>query len=168
MITRREAALKWAVTAACAMALFFLHSLTLSHLDLWGVTPFLPPILIAVLCSIENDLPSIIFSLIFGVLCDLALGGLFPCLYTVTFFLSALLILVLGHSVLQPGFFCALISAAVTFLLVAVFSSAVLLYAGSATLGACASLFARELFASLLWLPLCYAVFSQLHKFFTV
>lgn len=168
MITRREAALKWAVTAACMLLLFFLHSLTLSHLHLWGVTPFLPPIIIAVLCSIENDLSSVIFSLIFGVLCDLSLGGLFPCLYTVSFFLAALLILVLGHSVLQPGFFCALISTAVTFLLTALLSSAVLLSAGAATLGACFSLFARELLVSLLWLPPCYGVFSALHKFFTV
>ncbi len=168
MITRREAALKWAFTAACALALFFVHSLTLSHLHVWGVTPFLPPIIIAVLCSIENDLGSVIFSLVFGVLCDLALGGLFPSLYTISFFLSALLILVLGHSVLQPGFFCALVSTAATFFLIAALSSVVLLTDSAATLGACASLFARETLVSLLWLPLCYLLFARLHKFFTV
>lgn len=168
MITRREAALKWAVTAACALILSFLHLLTLSHLELWGVTPFLPPILIAVLCSVENDLPSVIFSLVFGILCDLSIGGFFPFLYTAAFFLASLLILTLAHSVLQPGFFCALISTAVTFFLIAALSSAALLIDSAATLGACASLFLRELLVSLLWLPLCYMVFSQLHKFFTV
>ena len=168
MITQREKALKWSVTFLCALMLAFLHSLTFSRLSLWGVAPFLPPIIIAAVCSIENDLGSIIFSLIFGILCDLSLGGLFPCLYTVSFFLCALLILILGHSVLQPGFFCALISAVVAFFLPALFSAVVLLSAGNASFAACVSLFLRELLVSLPLLLLCFTVFHALHKFFTV
>lgn len=167
MITRREAALKWAVTALAALVLLFLHALTFSRLRVWGVAPFLPPLIVAAVCSIENDLGSIVYSLVFGVLCDLSLGGLFPCLYTLAFFSAAVLILVLGHSVLQPGFFCALISAAVSFLLTAALSY-VALAGGNATFGACVSLFLRELLISLPLLPLCFLVFWRIHKFFTV
>lgn len=167
MITRREAALKWTVVALAALVLLFLHTLSFSRLSLWGVAPFLPPLIVAAVCSIENDLGSIIFSLVFGVLCDLSLGGLLPCLYTLAFFFAAVLILILGHSVLQPGFFCALISAAVSFLLTAALSF-VALAGGNATFGACASLFFRELLVSLPLLPLCFLVFWRIHKFFTV
>lgn len=168
MITRREAALKWTVTAFAALFLLFLHTLTFSRLSLWGIAPFLPPLIVAAVCSIENDLGSIVFSLVFGVLCDLSLGGLFPCLYTLAFFFAALLILILGHSVLQPGFFCALISAAVSFLLTAVLSSMALVIDGEGSFGAYASLFFRELLISLPLLPLCFLVFWRIHKFFTV
>ena len=167
MITRREAALKWVVTALAALILLFLHALTFSRLSLWGVAPFLPPLIVAAVCSVENDLGSIVFSLVFGVLCDLSLGGLFPCLYTLAFSFAAVLILVLGHSMLQPGFFCALISAAVSFLLTAALSF-VALAGGNATFAACASLFFRELLVSLPLLPLCFFVFWRIHKFFTV
>ncbi|MBQ1242574.1 MAG: hypothetical protein IIX99_05180 [Oscillospiraceae bacterium] len=167
MITRREAALKWTVVALAALVLLFLHTLSFSRLSLWGVAPFLPPLIVAAVCSIENDLGSIIFSLVFGVLCDLSLGGLLPCLYTLAFFFAAVLILILGHSVLQPGFFCALISAAVSFLLTAALSF-VALAGGNATFGECVSLFFRELLVSLPLLPLCFLVFWRIHKFFTV
>ena len=167
MITRREAALKWTVVALATLVLLFLHTLSFSRLSLWGVAPFLPPLIVAAVCSIENDLGSIVFSLVFGVLCDLSLGGLLPCLYTLAFFFAAVLILILGHSVLQPGFFCALISAAVSFLLTAALSF-VVLAGGNATFGACVSLFFRELLVSLPLLPLCFLVFWRIHKFFTV
>ncbi len=168
MITRREAALKWAVTSVCALALLFVHALITSRISLLGVAPFLPPVIVACICSIENDLSSVIFSLIFGVLCDLSLAPAFPCLYTLAFPLAAAAILVLAHSLLQPGFFCALAATIVTFLIADTLSSAALLIAGSATVTACAALFVRELLASFLLLLPCYAVFAALHQFFTI
>ena len=167
-MTRRDFTLKWATYALVILTLCFLHSFTLAHVRILRVIPFLPPVALAVICSLENNLQGTVFSIVFGALCDMICPGAFPCIYTVSFFLAALVILLLAHSVLQPGFFCALAAVVTVFFFLDLFCAVPLLFAGHASVGAALSLFLRELTASLVLLPVCYGVFAFLNRFFTI
>ena len=87
--TTRDTAVKWTAYGAACLLLLFGHELTLAHLRVWGIAPFLPPLLPAVLASMEDRLEGFVFALAFGVLCDLALTAPLPCLYTIAFPLTA-------------------------------------------------------------------------------
>jgi len=89
--TTRDLGIKWSVYALAIAFLLLLHSLTGAHLRVWGVVPFLPPLLLAVVVSMEERLEGVVFGLVFGVLCDLALTAPMPWLYTVSFTAAALL-----------------------------------------------------------------------------
>ena len=168
MLTQRDFAVKWSVYALFALLFTFLCSFTLSRITLLRVIPFLPPVLLAVICSFEPNLQGVIFGIVYGVLCDLALPGAFPFLYTLTFAISAAVILVLSNSVLQPGFFRALCCTLVAFLIVDLFAGAAVLIAGRASFAAVVLLFARETLVSLILLPPCALVFFFVHRLFTV
>ena len=43
--TTRDTAVKWTAYGAACLLLLFGHELTLSHLRVWGIAPFLPPLL---------------------------------------------------------------------------------------------------------------------------
>ena len=54
--TTRDTAVKWTAYALACLLLLFGHELTLAHLRVWGIAPFLPPLLPAVLASMEDRL----------------------------------------------------------------------------------------------------------------
>ena len=168
MLTRRDLILKWTTYALVVLAFCFLHSITFAHMRLFRAIPFLPPVLLAAICSLENDLQSSIFAIVFGVLCDLTLPGPFPCLYTVSFLLAALVIVLLAHSVFQPGFFCSLAAVIVAFSVLDFFCALPLLLTARASLTGAVSLFFRELLASSILLLPCYPAFSFLRRMFTI
>ena len=116
--TTRDTAVKWTAYALACLLLLFGHELTLAHLRVWGIAPFLPPLLPAVLASMEDRLEGFVFALAFGVLCDLALTAPLPCLYTIAFPLTALLAALIARSVLQPGILCSLAVSTAAFVLV--------------------------------------------------
>ena len=111
-------ALKWTFYALAAAALFFLRRLLLGSMTFFGVIPFLPPVILAVMASFELPRSSVIAGIVFGALCDLVLPAPFACLYTIAFTLAALLISTVVSNLLQQGFARALLSTALTFLLV--------------------------------------------------
>ena len=114
----QTAILKWTFYALAAAALFFLRRLFLGSMTFFGVLPFLPPVVLAVIASFELPQPSVIAGIVFGALCDLVLPAPFPCLYTVAFTIAALLISTLVSNLLQQGFPRALLSCVLTFLIV--------------------------------------------------
>lgn len=132
--TTRDTAVKWTAYGAACLLLLFGHGLTLSHLRVWGIAPFLPPLLPAVLASMEDRLEGFVFALAFGVLCDLALTAPLPCLYTIAFPLTALLAALIARSVLQPGILCSLAVSTAAFVLVDLITAVTLL--ARRTLGA--------------------------------
>ena len=87
----QTAILKWTFYALAAAALFFLRRLFLGSMTFFGVLPFLPPVVLAVVASFELPRSSVISGIVFGALCDLVLPAPFPCLYTVAFTIAALL-----------------------------------------------------------------------------
>ena len=73
-------ALKWTFYALAAAALFFLRRLLLGSMTFFGVIPFLPPVILAVMASFELPRSSVIAGIVFGALCDLVLPAPFACL----------------------------------------------------------------------------------------
>ncbi len=86
--TTRDTAVKWTFTLACSSCCFG-HELT-AHLRVWGIAPFLPPLLPAVLASMEEAGGLCIRT---GVRRAVRPGAdrPLPCLYTIAFPLTALL-----------------------------------------------------------------------------
>ena len=136
--TTRDTAVKWTAYALACLLLLFGHELTLAHLRVWGIAPFLPTLLPAVLASMEDRLEGFVFALAFGVLCDLALTAPLPCLYTIAFPLTALLAALIARSVLQPGILCSLAVSTAAFVLVDLITAVTLLAGGRSELSAIA------------------------------
>lgn len=166
--TTRDLRIKWTVYALAIALLLFLHTLTTAHVRVQGVVPFLPPLLLAVVASMEERLESAVFALVFGVLCDLALTAPVPWLYTVSFIAAALLVSLIARSVVQPGFLCSLVSSAVAFALIDLILAAVLLLAGRSSLAAILDRALRELLLSLPLLAVCHPLLAFLHRRFTL
>ena len=163
--TTRDTAVKWTAYALACLLLLFGHELTLAHLRVWGIAPFLPPLLPAVLASMEDRLEGFVFALAFGVLCDLALTAPLPCLYTIAFPLTALLAALIARSVLQPGILCSLAVSTAAFVLVDLIT---LLAGGRSELSAIALRAVQELALSLPLLIVCHPVLAFLHRKFTL
>ena len=165
-MAKREVWFKWTAYALCATALLFLRALALGGLTFWGVLPFLPPILLTCVASLEEMRSAAVFGLIFGVFCDLTLSAPFPCLYTIAFALSALLTAYLASTVFQNYFLRALSDTALTFLITDLLCMLALAISDRAAFSPMLSLAAREAAVSLPFLAV-YPLFIVIRRFFT-
>lgn len=108
---------KWAVYAFATLLLFGLQSIVLNHIRILGLTPFLYPMLPAVLAMYEGFQRGPLFALALGIICDLLIYGPFEGFFTITFVILALLSAVIAENLLSPGFFSGLFIAAMALLL---------------------------------------------------
>ena len=99
---------KWTVYALATLALAAVQHLVLGQISALGVTPFLYPILPALVASYEGLQRGSRFSLVMGILCDLLILGPFDGFYTVTFALIGVLAGLIGEKLLSPGWLCGL------------------------------------------------------------
>lgn len=97
---------KWTVYGLATLGLAALQHLLLDHISIFGVTPFLYPILPALAASYEGLERGSRFSLVVGILCDLIVTGPFDGFYTITFTLIGLLSAGIGENLLSPGWLC--------------------------------------------------------------
>ena len=155
MLARNETILKWALYAGAALLCIFVQGALLQRLSLWGVIPFVYPLLAAIPATYEEPTPSTIFALCTGVVCDLLLTGPIPCFYTLIFPLVGLFCSLLSKSVLPAGFLCSATAAALAFCLVDLFRCMLLWMTAQAAWLAGFSLLFRELLISL---PLIFPV----------
>ena len=165
-MVKREELFKWAAYVLCAVVLLFLRSLAPGTLTLWGAMPFLPPILLTCIASLEDLRPATVFGVLFGVFCDLTLSAPFPCLYTLAFTVSALLTAYLASTVFQNYFLRIFSGTVLTFFLTDLLCMLALAFSCSAAFLPMLSLAAREAAASLPLLVL-YPLFILIHRFFT-
>ncbi|MEY8389058.1 hypothetical protein AALC17_17575 [Oscillospiraceae bacterium 38-13] len=167
MIARNETIFKWLLYAAATALCLFLQGSLLQRLTLWGVLPFIYPLLAAIPATYEGPLPGSIFSLSLGILCDLLLPSPIPCFYTMTFPLAGLCGGLLSQSWLPAGFLCSLVSAAAAFLLTGAFHCLLLWMRGAAAWEAGALVAFREFCVTLpLTFPLTLlyrSVFRRTH-----
>ena len=165
-MAKREVWFKWTAYALCAAALLFLRTLIPGSLTLWGVLPFLPPILLVCVASLEEMRSAAIFGMVFGIFCDLTLSAPFPCLYTLAFPLSALLTAHLSATVFQNRLLRVLFGTAIAFFITDLFCMLALALSCGAALLPMLSLAARETAVSLPLLAV-YPLFVLIHRFFT-
>ena len=97
---------KWTVYGLATLFLASLQHLLLDHLTIFGVTPFLYPMLCALVGSYEGLQRGSKFALVMGILCDILILGPFDGFYTVTFTLVGILAGLIGENLLSPGWLC--------------------------------------------------------------
>lgn len=168
MLARNETILKWILYALAAILCLFVQGAFLQRITLWGVIPFLYPLL-AVIPAMYEGIPfGDVFALCLGVICDLILPDAFPCLYTLMFPLAALCAAFFSRSLLRAGFLCALLSSAAAFFLLDLFRCLLLWVTQKHVWAAGFSIMAREfLITAPLVLPvtlLFRAVFRKTHE----
>ncbi len=155
---------KWSVYALATLALFALQRLLLNQLRLWGVTPFLYPMLPAVLASYEGLRRGGVFSLALGVVCDLLLPGPFMGYFTIIFTLVGLLAGLIGEKLLSPGPLCGLGVAAMGLLVTGFGRVAVQLLTGGGYPGLMARVALLETLVSLPALIAVLPLYSVIHR----
>ena len=107
---------KWTVYALATLVLFALQYLLLNRLEMWGIRPFLYPMLPAVVSSYEGLRRGSVFSLCLGLVCDILLPGPFEGFFAVTFTAVGILSGRIGESALPSGWLCGLLVSALSLL----------------------------------------------------
>lgn len=126
---------KWAVYSLATFLLFALQYLVLDHIRIWGLTPFLYPMLPAVAASFEGLRRGSTFALFMGLVCDLLLPGPFEGFYTIAFTLTAIIAALIAENLLAPGFLCGLAVSAMALLLTGALRVLVQFLSGGGYLG---------------------------------
>lgn len=80
MLARNETIFKWALYAGATAVFFLLQGAVLQRITLWGVIPFVFPILVAVLGMYEGPLPRLRLRPDGGSAVRLAAAGVHPLL----------------------------------------------------------------------------------------
>ena len=99
---------KWTVYALATVLLSALQHMVLDHISIFGATPFLYPMLPALVGSYEGLQRGGKFALVMGVVCDALVAGPFEGFYTIIFTLIGLLAGLIGARLLSPGWLCGL------------------------------------------------------------
>ncbi len=144
MLARNETIFKWTLYAAATALCLLVQGALLQRLSVWGVIPFLYPLLAVVPAAYEGPVPGTVFALAVGVVCDLLLPGSFPCFYTLLFPLVGLCAALLSQGLLPAGPLCSLAGTAAAFLMSGLLHGLLLWAAGKPAWGAGAFVTLRE------------------------
>lgn len=157
---------RWLFYGLAACLFLLLQNLAFLRIRVWGIHPFIPPVLVAVAASWEDRQESLWAAAVFGVICDLTLHPPIPCFYTVLFTAAAFLSGLIAAHWIASVFFCAAVTSLVALLLDGAFHILILTYRGVSDLGAAALILGRELLLTLPLLPLVYFLFRPIHRRF--
>ena len=116
MLVRNEVIFKWFLYALAAVLCLFVQTALLQRIHVWGVIPFLYPLLPAIVAMYEGRRRGPVFALALGVVCDAMLHGPLQGFFTILFPAVALFAAVMGENFLSPGFFCCLFVSAAALL----------------------------------------------------
>ena len=136
----------------------------LQRFTLWGVIPFLYPLIAALPATFEGPAAGTVYALAAGVLCDLLLPSPIPCFYTLIFPLVGLSAGLLSQSLIPAGYLCSAVASLPAHLLTGVFHCIVLWATGHAAWTTGLSVMLRELCLSLPWsLPMAW-LFRKVYR----
>ena len=168
MLARNEVIFKWTLYGAAAVLCLLVQEALLQRITLWGVIPFIYPLVAVIPATLERPVAGTIFALCVGVVCDLLLPEVFPCFYTLIFPLAGLCAALLSQSVLRASFLCSLVASVIAFLMTGLFHGFLLWVGGKTAWGSAAFVTVREMLFSL---PLIFpvtvlfrAVYAKAHK----
>lgn len=162
-MTHRDMLFKWLFYALASALFLVLQGLLFNHIFLFNVHPFVFPILAATLAVLESPQESFAYALVLGFLCDLAIPGMFPCFYTVSFLLIALLSSIVADKIIVPGFWCALVCGALSIVVCGLFNTLILHYRHAIPYADAFVLIGRELLLSLVLIPPVYFLFRKIN-----
>ena len=165
MLGRTEIIFKWLLYAAGVLICWILHGVALQFLDIFGVMPFIFPIIAAVIPMYEGPFSGSICALVLGVLCDLTISAPIPCFYTLIFPIIGMLAGLISKNWLPMSFFCALTLSSLAFVLTDGFHCLLLALTGSGhAMETAFQLALRETGASLPCLIPVYLVFRRIYE----
>lgn len=151
MLGRTEQLFKWTLYGVGILICCLLHGLLLQHLTIFGVMPFIYPILAAVIAMYEGPFSGSICGIALGILCDLTIAVPIPCFHTLIFPVASMLAGLISKNWLPISFFCAMVLSSLSFLLTDTFRFLLLTLLGHGLPGIALSLAVREACASLLF-----------------
>ena len=163
MIGRTEILMKWLLYAAGVFLCCLLHGFVLQYWEIFGVMPFLFPMIPAVIAMYEGPFSGTVCGIAVGVLCDLTIAAPIPCFYTLIFPIVSLISGLLAKSWLKAGLPCALTASLLAFLFTDAFHCLLVLFARGGT-GAAFWLAVRETGASLPFLIPVYFIFRRIYQ----
>ena len=121
MLARNETIIKWALYAAVSLLGVFAQGAVLQRLELFGVIPFIFPLLASIPATFESSVSGTAFALCAGIFCDLLLPAPLPCFYTLAFPFAGLFAALFSESILPSGYVCSCVTTAFAFLLTGLF-----------------------------------------------
>ena len=89
MLPKSYVVFKWAVYAVATLLLCALQSMALNQIRALGLTPFLYPMLPALVAMFEGPRRGAVFALVFGLACGLLVPAPFPGFFVLIFPLSS-------------------------------------------------------------------------------
>lgn len=157
MLARSATIFKWLLYALAGLVWVLLQTAVLRRFSVWGVIPFLYPLIAAIPATLEGPTAGTVYALSAGVLCDLLLPSPIPCFYTLIFPPVGLSAGLLSQSLIPAGYLCSAASAFPAYLLTGLFHCFVLWATGHAAWSAGLWVTLRELCVSLPWsLPMTW------------
>ena len=157
MLARSATIFKWTLYTLAGLVWAVVQAAFLQRVTIWGVIPFLYPLIAALPAIFEGPAAGTVYALACGVFCDLLLPSSIPCFYTLILPLVGLAAGLLSQSLIPAGYLCSAAAALPAYLLTGIFHCIVLWAQGHPAWGAAMSVTLRELCASLLWsLPLTW------------
>ena len=165
MLGRTEIIFKWLLYAAGVLICWILHGVALQFLNIFGVMPFIFPMLAAVIAMYEGPFSGSICALVMGILCDLTISVPIPCFYTLVFPIIGMLAGLIAKNWLPMSFWCAAILSLLAFTLTDSFHFLLLvLKGGGHAAQAAIDLACRETGASMPFLIPVYFVFRRIYE----
>ena len=166
MFTKKALMTKWGLYGMALLVFIVLQQLVLDELSLWGVVPFLMPMVVAVAAALEGAVPGTIFGIFVGFLCDLSGGGVFSGVYTLSFFCIALIVAILAKYWVMRNVFGSLIWALIAFVIIDVIQILFLAVFFHADPLIALNLAGREAIVSVLFVIPIFLLFNFLHRLF--
>lgn len=157
MLARSDTIFKWTLYTLAGLVWAVVQAAFLQRVTIWGVIPFLYPLIAALPATFEGPAAGTVYALACGVFCDLLLPSSIPCFYTLILPLVGLAAGLLSQSLIPAGYLCSAAAALPAYLLTGIFHCIVLWAQGHPAWGAAMSVTLRELCVSLLWsLPMTW------------
>lgn len=164
-LPKRYLVIKWAVYALATAGLLLFQLLVVHHIRLWGLTPYLPPVLVGAAASFEGRSSSPFFAAALGLLCDLTTASPpMPGFFCLTFTLSAALASFVTEALFSRDLPGCLVASAICLALTGILRVLVLSAGGHLAFAAMCSVAAREFLISLPLLLVVYPIFRRVHK----
>lgn len=156
---------KWVMYALVTLLLCALYAMFFSNIRVLGLTPFLYPMLPAMVAMFEGPRQGAVFALALGVLCDLLVPAPFRGFFSIIFPVIAALSGGIAGRLQSRGFLCALIVSSLGLAATGAFRMLVQILSGGQYLGLMAQITLGEtlltLPALLIVLPLYRMVFRR-------
>ncbi len=164
MMPKSYIVFKWVIYSLATLFMMAFQALLLNQIEIMGVIPFLYPMLPAVVSMYEGGRRGPVFSLIFGLVCDLLIPSPFKGFFTIAFTLSALLSSRVAEDLLSPGFLCGILVSALSLALTGCFRIFIGLLSGGDYLELMAWIALIESLATLPFAVIVLPIYGTIHK----